>query len=107
MNFVKRSTEGYREIVPSILMHPLAHGEKTNMIETNLAKGGVHQLHSRPYEQSGYLIPGKTRLTVESQRYDVEPGDSWCIPADVKHAMEILEDAVIVEIFSPVREEYL
>ena len=107
MEFVKKSTEGYREIVPMILMRPLAHGEKMNMIETRLAKGGVHSLHSHPYEQCGYLVSGKTRLTVDTRTYEVSPGDSWCVPADVKHQAEILEDSVIVELFSPVRKEYL
>jgi len=107
MAFVKKSTEGYREIVAGILMRPLAHGEKMNMIEAHLDKGGIHHLHSHPYEQCGYLVSGKTRLTVESQRYDVAPGDSWCVPSDVMHSMEVLEDSVIVELFSPVRKEYL
>ena len=35
------------------------------------------------------------------------PGDSWCIGGDVEHGAEILEDSVAVEVFSPVREDYL
>ncbi|MFC2009043.1 cupin domain-containing protein [Chloroflexota bacterium] len=107
MQFVKRSSEGYREPVPMIMMRPLAHGERMNMVENRITAGAVHELHSHPYEQCGYLISGKTRLTIENERFDVEPGDSWCIPADVMHQMEIFEDSVIVELFSPIREEYL
>jgi len=39
--------------------------------------------------------------------FDVEPGDSWCIPGDVELAAEAFEDSMGVEVFSPVREEYL
>jgi quercetin dioxygenase-like cupin family protein len=38
---------------------------------------------------------------------DVLPGDSWCIPGGMEHAVEMIEDSVVVEVFSPVREEYL
>jgi len=47
------------------------------------------------------------RFIIADERHDVEPGDSWCIPGDVKHAAEAFEDSVGVEVFSPVREEYL
>lgn len=39
--------------------------------------------------------------------YEAGPGDSWCIPADVAHGATVLEDTVAVEVFSPVREDYL
>jgi quercetin dioxygenase-like cupin family protein len=31
----------------------------------------------------------------------------WCIPSNVEHGAEILEESVAIEVFSPVREEYL
>lgn len=107
MQFVKYSSQGYRETVPGVMMRPLAHGDKTNMVENHVKGGSVHSFHSHPYEQTGYLLSGRTRLTIEGSKYDVAPGDSWCVPSGLEHQMEIFEDSVIVEVFSPVREEYL
>jgi hypothetical protein len=39
--------------------------------------------------------------------YDAQPDDSWCIPSGVEHGAEIIEDSIAIEVFSPVREEYL
>jgi len=47
------------------------------------------------------------RFIITNEAFDVKPGDSWCIPGDVEHAAEAFEDSVGVEVFSPVREEYL
>lgn len=47
------------------------------------------------------------RFIIGDERHDVEPGDSWCIQGVVEHAAEAFEDSVGVEVFSPVREEYL
>jgi len=44
---------------------------------------------------------------MEGKTFDAEPGDSWSIPGDVPHSANVIEDSVIVEVFSPVREEYL
>ena len=36
-----------------------------------------------------------------------KPGDSWCIPGNVEHRAEVAQDSVAIEVFSPVREDYL
>jgi hypothetical protein len=46
-------------------------------------------------------------FTVNGRRYDARPADAWCIAAGVEHSAEIIEDSVAVEVFSPVREDYL
>lgn len=38
---------------------------------------------------------------------EVAPGASWCILGDVEHSAEALEDCEVVEVFAPLREEYL
>jgi len=52
-------------------------------------------------------VAGRIRLTIGGERFEVRPGDGWCIPGGVEHRAEILEDAVAIEVFSPVRADYL
>jgi len=47
------------------------------------------------------------RLTIGDETFDTLPGDSWSIPGDVEHGAAVLADAVAIEVFSPVREDYL
>ena len=105
--FEKQSNEGYRQPLDGIEQKTLVHGDKTLMAEFRLRKGAILPLHSHPHEQTGYLVKGQIRLTVGVEVYDVRPGDSWCIPGDVPHCAEIIEESVAVEVFSPVREDYL
>jgi hypothetical protein len=77
------------------------------MAEFLLKKGSRLPQHSHPHEQTGYLVKGRIRLFIGSTKNDVVPGDSWCIPSGVEHGAEILEDSVAIEVFSPVREDYL
>lgn len=105
--FQKSHRDGYAPALPGVELKTLVYGEKSLMTEFLLAKG--HQLprHSHPHEQTGYLVKGHIRLTIGSDVHDVLPGDSWCIPGDVEHGAEIVEDSVAIEVFSPVREDYL
>ena len=105
--FLKSSEEGYHSPLPGIRQKTLVYGQRTLMTEFRLRKGSSLPLHRHPHEQTGYLVSGRIQLTVNGKVNDCRPGDSWCIPADMEHGAQILEDALAIEIFSPVREEYI
>jgi unsaturated pyranuronate lyase len=50
---------------------------------------------------------GHILLTIGDAQYDAYPGDSWYMLENVTHGAKIPEDSVAIEIFSPVREDYL
>lgn len=105
--FKKNSQDGYAEVLPGIGLKTLVHGENTLMAEFVLQKGSQLPRHCHPHEQTGYLVKGHMRLAIGSETFAVMPGDSWCIPGEVEHAAEVVEDSVAIEVFSPVREDYL
>ena len=105
--FTKQSDTGYRKLVDGVEMKTLAHGEKTLLAKFHLQKGAVIPMHAHIYEQTGFMVSGKMRFKIGDAHYECAPGDTWCIPGDVQHGVEVLEDSVAVEVFSPVREDYL
>ncbi len=105
--FAEHTTDGYREALPGIRLKTLCWGERTLMAEFIMAAGSVLPAHAHPYEQTGYLVAGRVALTIAGQEHTVSPGDSWCIPPDAEHSARILEPSVAIEVFSPVRPDYL
>jgi len=105
--FEKHGPSGYKVALAGIRMKTICHGERTLMTEYLLERGSTLPVHCHPHEQTGYLVKGHMRLTIGSREHDVGAGDCWCIPGAVQHGAQILEDSVAVEVFSPVREDYL
>jgi unsaturated pyranuronate lyase len=105
--FSKACNDGYLPAVPGIRRKTLVHGAKTLMTEFRLDAGATLPRHAHPYEQTGYLVSGAMQLTIGAETFSVAPGDSWCIPADVEHEGKSLKDSVALEVFAPVREDYL
>jgi len=93
--------------VDGVEQKTLVYGEKTLMAEFRLHKGATLPLHAHPHEQSGYLVKGQIRLTIGAEVHSVTPGDSWCIAGGVNHGAEAIEYSVAVEVFCPVRKDYL
>jgi quercetin dioxygenase-like cupin family protein len=105
--FTKKNTHNLRELIPGVKMRPLAFEEKTILCEFKLKKGHVLPAHSHPYEQTGYLVKGKLNFRIDKEWHQAETGDSWSIPENVEHEVEILENSVVLELFSPIRPDYL
>jgi quercetin dioxygenase-like cupin family protein len=103
----KFSENGYKKALAGIDQKTLVHGNRTLMVEFKLQKDASLPMHSHPHEQIGYLVKGWIQLTIDSEVYDITPGDSWCIPGGIQHGAEIMMDSVAIEVFSPVREDYL
>lgn len=105
--YTQADPSGYREPFAGVRFKTLVHGERTLFAEFRLAKGHLLPRHSHPHEQTGYLVSGHMVLTIGAESFDVKPGDSWCITSGVEHEARIIEDSVAIEVFSPVREDYL
>jgi len=105
--FNKKSDEGYRQVLDGVMLKTLVHGGKTMLCEFRIAKGKKIPSHAHLHEQTGYLVSGRVKFQVDDQTFEARPGDSWCVSGDQPHAAESLEDSVIIEVFSPVREDYL
>lgn len=105
--FYKKDGSNYRNAVPGVWMKTLVYGEKTLFTEFKLEAGHILPIHAHEQEQTGYLVSGEIKLSIGDTKFDVKPGDSWCIPANMEHGAEIISDSIAIEVFSPVRKDYL
>ena len=85
----------------------LSYGDKTHMVKFRLKMGAVIPTHDHPHEQTGYLLEGKMLMMIEGEECPLEAGDSWSLKGGVVHGVSVLEDCLVLEVFSPVREDYL
>lgn len=105
--FTKNGFHQFRPLIDGVEMRPLSFGEKTILCEFNLEKGYRIPPHSHPNEQTGYLVSGQLNFRIGDEWQIAKAGDSWCIAENVEHEVEILENSVVLELFSPVRPDYL
>ena len=105
--YTKKDDTGYKTPLEGVHFKTLVHGERTSMHEFHLDTGAVIPTHKHPHEQTGYLVSGKMRFTIADKTFLAEAGTSWNIAGNIEHSVDVLEDCVVIEVFSPVREDYL
>ena len=69
-------------------------------------KGRALPAHSHPHEQITMMVEGKMEMKIGEETYMLLPGTIQVIPSNVLHSAIAHTDCVLIDIFTPVREEY-
>ena len=82
-------------------------GAKEMLVRWEFLKGAVAARHSHPHEQIVVMVHGKLRLIVGEAETIMGSEDIVVIPPNIPHEAYALEDTVVIDIFSPPREDFL
>jgi len=82
-------------------------GENMLMAYVDLDANAIIPIHHHVHEQMGVVLQGKLQFTIADEVRDLQPGDIYIIPSGINHGVIVgPEPARVLDIFSPVREEY-
>jgi quercetin dioxygenase-like cupin family protein len=92
---------------PGLRREILVHSPAMMLVRHNMKKGWKGAAHSHPHEQMVYVISGCIRVTVDGTSMGASAGDNFIVGSNVTHQAYALEDSVVLDIFTPPREDYL
>ena len=86
----------------------LQNGATLMLVEFRFRQGGIGAMHSHTdHEQVGYITAGRFEVTVGDDTRVLSAGDSYYANKNVPHGVKALEDGVIIDAFTPIREDFL
>ena len=94
------------EVLPGIRRRTLAYGESLMVTQFLISQGTELPWHSHPHEQISYIVSGELEMQIGGHSYHLHPGDSLLLPGGMEHSALALQDVVVIDTFSPPREEY-
>ena len=108
-DLVMVKTGDARESFPEsgLVRKVLAYNDKLMLVEHRMRKGWAGALHSHPHEQVAYVVSGHLRVTCLDNTFELCTGDSFVVRGGVEHRASALDDSVVVDFFTPCREDYI
>ena len=95
------------EKVTEMLSRKVVTGEREMLAQVYLKRGCLVPVHSHPSEQMTYVLQGALRYLVAGEEITVREGEVLHIPSGVEHQAEALEDTFELDVFSPIRADWL
>jgi quercetin dioxygenase-like cupin family protein len=94
-------------MLPGLTRRNLIVGISMMICEFTFEAGVQIPTHSHPQEQVGYVVRGRVNMTINGETTELGPGDSYCAPSGIPHSAYTLEPTIIIDTFTPHREDYL
>jgi quercetin dioxygenase-like cupin family protein len=91
---------------PGMTRQVLAHSNELMLVRHYFEKGWIGARHSHPHHQLVYVVKGALRVEVGEKTFDVFAGDSFIVDGGVEHQAAALEASEVLDVFTPVREDY-
>ena len=104
---IKDSSVEIEDLGDGVSRKILASGGKMMTTKIFIKKGAVGAVHSHPHEQSSYILKGSFEYNFDGEKQIVREGDTIYLPPETKHGVVALEDSIILDVFTPQREEFL
>lgn len=93
---------------PGVVRRTLVSGDHQTLVEIALDAGAEVPEHTHPHEQAGQVQSGRISLRLgDAPEREVGAGDAYLIPGGLPHFVRALEASRLVEVFSPVRDEFV
>jgi quercetin dioxygenase-like cupin family protein len=96
-----------KEVMNDKLARRFVTGEKAMLAQIFLKKGALVPTHQHESEQITYILEGALLFRLEGKEVTVGKGQVLLIPSNVPHSAEALEDTLDVDVFSPIRQDWI
>ena len=104
--YFRRQDASVVEMMEGLTRRVLATSEGLMLAEFTFDQGAEVPTHSHPHDQVGYIVSGRMKMVIGDQTTECGPGDSYHAPPGVSHSGVALVPAVVIDVFSPPREDY-
>ena len=84
----------------------VVHGANMTIARLELKKGAAVPAHAHVHEQIATVERGALKFLIEGREQVVRAGQSLAIPPNVPHGVEVIEDSIVVDVFSPARDDW-
>jgi len=82
-------------------------GDRVTVARFELKRGGVVPTHAHENEQVSFVLDGALKFRIDGREIVVRGGEVLQIPGGVAHEVEVLEDTLVVDVFSPIRQDWI
>ena len=105
--FLHSPREGAENLGNGMYRKLLGYDADLMLVKVWFDKGAVGEVHSHPHTQTAYVVKGKFEVFVDGKTEILEAGGCFFVPAGADHGAVCLEEGILLDIFTPAREDFL
>ena len=105
--FTKNSDVALTDLGGGVSRKILSYNESLMSVEVRFEKGAIGSMHTHPHVQISYVLDGKFEATIGGETKIITKGDTYITEPDVPHGVVCLEAGALLDIFTPMRKDFV
>ncbi|MBS0001426.1 MAG: cupin domain-containing protein [Cyclobacteriaceae bacterium] len=98
---------GWEKMWEGIQRKIIGYDERLMLVKVRFDRGTVAPTHHHPHSQAAFIVKGRFEVIIGEEKRILSAGDGFYIPPDTEHSVVALEDGLVIDSFSPSREDFI
>jgi quercetin dioxygenase-like cupin family protein len=105
--FIEDERLEWQHVSAGISRKIMAHDPSLMLVQVKFEKGAVGALHQHVHVQISHVFSGVFEVEIEGIKQILKTGDSFFVPSNLWHGVKCLEEGILIDTFSPMREDFV
>jgi len=105
--FIENAEVPWQQMAIGVRRKIMAYDESLMVVKVEFEKGGIGSLHQHYHTQITHVESGVFEVEIGNEKKILRGGDAFYIPPNVMHGAVCIEAGVLIDIFSPMREDFI
>lgn len=105
--FIESEKIEWKDLGNGLRRKILGYDPQLMTVLVEFKKGAVGPLHSHAHTQASYIVSGSFEVQIKEDKKILKAGDVFFIPSNYEHGVVALEESVLIDVFTPMREDFL
>lgn len=105
--FIKGEELDWEVVGEGVKRKIMGYDDKIMLVKVYFEKGGIGPMHEHYHSQVTYVESGSFDVTIDGKTETLTGGDTFYIPPHALHGAICTEAGVLIDVFSPIREDFM
>ncbi|MDD4191605.1 MAG: cupin domain-containing protein [Mangrovibacterium sp.] len=105
--FFETGKTGWEDLGGGVSRQIMGYDDRIMLVKVRFEKGAEGAAHKHPHVQNSYVAEGVFEVKIGEQTERLQSGDSFLVPPDAVHGVRCIEAGVLIDVFSPVRQDFI
>jgi quercetin dioxygenase-like cupin family protein len=105
--FIENDGIAWEQVADGVQRKIMAYDDKLMVVKVKFDTGGIGTLHQHYHIQITHVESGVFEVEIDGDKKILKAGDAFYIPSNVIHGAVCIEAGVLIDVFSPMREDFI
>jgi quercetin dioxygenase-like cupin family protein len=105
--FITDNDLTWEAVAPGMRRKIMSYDDHLMLVKVEFEAGGIGELHQHFHSQTSYVERGEFEVTIDGATTVLRAGDVFYVQPNLLHGAKALTDGVLLDIFSPIREDFM